>query len=278
MTDRDPLLHDLAALDPVLADPAPEPRSDRDRRILEAAMTTTTARPLRRPRRLLTLAGVGIAAALLAIVAITVAGTPGDRPDSVAALTEAADATGDVETLRVHGEYVDEGGTSTIDVDIAGRDYHLRSQKAPGHVDGDGGEWTIGIGDQQWSDEDPEPITLPDELRNVPFPDASRAVIRAALEGAEVTDEGTEDVGGAEATHYRIELGALGVAALRALEPNQVAMFELEDPERVTSLDVWVADDLIRRIAHTFEENGATGSVTIDYVDFGADITIEPPR
>jgi len=299
MTDPDPLLAALAAIDPTVTDPPPAPGSTRDHQILERAMTATAVPPTptdddivvpvdrrvpRRTRRLLALAGAGVAATVVAIVAVTVAGAPGDRPDPVAALTEAAEVTGDVDSLRVHGVYVDEGGTRTLDVEVDGRDYRLRTHSEPGHVDAEpdgsdgSGEWTITIGDQQWSDEDPEPITIPDELRNVPFPEASRAVVQAALEGAEVTDEGTEDVGGVEATHYRIDLGAPGVAALRALAPNQVAMFELEYPEHVTSLDVWVADDLIRRIAHTFEEAGATGSVVLDYSDFGADITIEPPR
>ncbi len=281
MDDRDPLLDELAALDPAATDPPPAPGSPRDRQILERAMSSTTTIPVvprRRPRRLLVLAGTGLAAAVLAVVAVTVAGTPGDRPDPVAALTAAADTTGRVDTLRVHATYVDEGGTRTLDADVDGRDVSLRSQNGPGHVDGSGEEWSIIVGDQQWSDEDPEPITLTDDLRNVPFPEASEAVLEAALEGASVTDEGDEDVRGVEATHYRIELGEPGVAALSALAPNQVAMFELEYPQGVTSLDVWVADDLIRKIRHTFEEDGATGSATIEFYDLGADITVEPPR
>jgi hypothetical protein len=300
MTDPDPLLATLAGLDPTAADPPPAPGSPRDRQILERAMSpspspSTTAdrtdderppapvvpvdhRIPRRTRRLLALAASGVAAAVLAVVAVTVVGTPGDRPDPVAALTEAAEATGAVDSLRVHATYVDEGGTRTLDADVDGRDSHLRSRHEPGHVDDEGHEeWTITIGDQQWSDEDPGPITVPDEYRNVPFPEASEAVVEAALRGAEVTDEGTEEVRGVETTHYRIDLGAAGVAALGALDANQVAMFELEYPEHVTSLDVWVADDLVRRISHTFEENGATGSATLDFYDIGAAVSIEPP-
>jgi len=54
-------------------------------------------------------------------------------------------------------------------------------------------------------------------------------------------------------------------------------MFELENPQGVTSLDVWVADDLIRRVALTFAEGDAVGSTEIDFSDFGADISVEPP-
>jgi hypothetical protein len=268
MTDRDPLLDALARLDPTIGDPPPPPGSDRHRLILEHAMSATATAPGRRTRRrLVTLAGAGIAAAVIALVAVTVAGAPGDRPDPVAALTVAAETTGDVDTLRALAVYEDDGGRRTLDVDVDGRDYHLRS----------GTEWTITIGDQQWSDEDAEPMTVPDDLRNVPFPEASEAVLDAALEGATVTVLGDEDVRGVEATHYRIELGASGVAALSALAPNQVAMFELEYVEAVTSLDVWVADDLIRRIRHTSDASQGNPEVTIEFYDFGADITIEPP-
>lgn len=297
MADDDPLLAALARLDPTIGDAPPGEGSDRHRQILETAMTRTptpgadpdfeelaleridtssSERSRRgRRRRRLVLAGAGIAACVIAVAAVAITGGSGARPEPVAALTEAAAATGDVSSLRIHGRYVGEDGTRTIDVDVDGRDYHLRSQRE-GEPDGSG-EWTIGIGDQQWSDEDPEPLTMPDEQRNEPFPEASRAVVDAALKGAKVEDLGDEQVGDTEAVHYRIDLGEPGVAALSALAPNQVAMFELEYPQGVTSLDVWVADGLIRRLEIQFADGQAQRSVTLDYVDLGADITITPP-
>lgn len=288
MTDHDPLLAALAALDPTAADAPPPPGSARDRRILETAMTTdldeatdpspsaTVAAPAiahsdrrRRPRRSIVLAVGAVAATLLAVVAIVAADGPDGRPDPVAALTTAAEATGDVGSLRVHGTYERTDETYELDADVDGRDVHLRSSN---------GEWTIRIGDQEWSDEQPDPITVPDELRNEPFPVASRAVLDAALKGAVVTDLGDEEVDGVDAAHYRIELGEPGVEALRGLAPNLTAMFELEYPEAVRSMEVWVADDLIRRIELTFDpELTGTRAITLDFRDLGADIVVRPP-
>lgn len=293
MTDPDPLMAALAALDPAAADPPPAAGSARDRQILERAMTTTDARPEpeaagdppppvvpldrrvpRRTRRWL-LAGVGTAAAVVAVAGILVVGTPGDGPSPAAAVAEAADGIGEVDSLRVHAEYVDEEGTRVLDAEVDGADYRFSSRD--GDDPGGAGEWTVVIGDQVWSNEDPEPVTVPAEERNAPFPSSSRAVLRAALQGAVVTDEGTEDVRGVEATHYRITLGAPGVAALAALPASVVAQFELEYPETVTSLDVWVADELIRRISLTFAGGGTDGTAQLDYYDLGADIEITPP-
>ena len=97
-------------------------------------------------------------------------------------------------------------------------------------------------------------------------------------DGAEVTEVGQEEAAGVDATHYRIDLGPEGVAALGALDPNQVAMFELEYPEAVRSLDVWVANDLIRRVEVRFDpEMNSTESVDLEYRDLGADLSIHPP-
>ncbi|MEZ5139982.1 MAG: hypothetical protein R2711_14800 [Acidimicrobiales bacterium] len=77
--------------------------------------------------------------------------------------------------------------------------------------------------------------------------------------------------------HYRIELGTPGVDALRELAPNQVAMFELENPDAVRSLDVWVADDLIRRVDLRFGPEAGHRVGLPRYRDLGADLAIRPP-
>lgn len=295
MTDPDPLLATLAALDPTIADPPPEPGSPRHRLILERAMSTTEPRtdsepergpapvvpvdrrvPRRARRRLLALAGGAAAAAVLAVVAVTVLGAPGDRPDPVAALTEAADATGDVDSLRVRGTYTDAEGTRTLNGEADGSDSHIVLTSPDGAAE----ERTV-IGDQMWDDEEDGPITVTPDLVNAPYPEASRAVVRAALRGAVVEDLGSETAGGVEADHYAIELGDAGIAALGALSPTLVAQFELENPAGVTALEVWVAEDLIRRIeVETTVDMGGqvqVTRVTLEFLDLGADITIEPP-
>lgn len=85
------------------------------------------------------------------------------------------------------------------------------------------------------------------EARLRPFAASSAAVVTAAVDHGEAIELGAETVRGTEATHHRIEPDdatrrALGRSGLGAL-----AWFRLDDVERVTSIDVWVADELIRR-------------------------------
>lgn len=288
MTDPDPLLAELAGLDPAATDLPPTRGSVRDRQILEHAMSTATDprpeadpvpvdRPTRRRRlRPALLAGAAVAAAVLTVVVVA---RPDGNVDPVAAVTMAADAMGDVDTLRVRGTYEDSRGTRTLESEVDGSNSNVRFTNA----DGSTGEWRVVIGDQEWDDEEDGPTTVTPDMVNAPFPEASQAVVNAALKGAEVREVGTEDVSGVETTHYAIELGEPGIAALAALPPAQTARFELEWAGGVQALDVWVADDLIRRIrvvnqgpAGPDGEDG-TVTVTLEFSDFGADITIRPP-
>ena len=100
--------------------------------------------------------------------------------------------------------------------------------------------------------------------------------MKAALTGSDVTDLGTETVRGHDAQHYRIKLTSRSTPALQALDPSALSRFELEYPDGVVGLDVWVADDLIHRIAVRSDWESGEGS-TIEFYDFGADITIRPP-
>ncbi|HMJ75073.1 MAG TPA: hypothetical protein VK507_03825 [Iamia sp.] len=291
MTDPDPLLAALAALDPTVADPPPAPGSTRVRQILERAMTaaavpsTPTAdvddvasldgpRP---PRRRLLLAAAA-AAVVVAGLGVLVVAQPDRRPDPVAALTAAAEATGDVDSLRVRGTYTQDGETRTLEGEANGSDSHITIISPDGSIE----ERTV-IGDVGWNDEDGGPFPVTVEMVNAPYPEASRAVVRAALQGAVVEDLGADEAGGVDADHYAIELGEAGVAALDALAPRLVAQFELENPGAVTNLEVWVADDLIRRIdvETTVDDGGASPQVlrmSLEYLDIGAETTIEPPR
>lgn len=286
MTDADPLLAALARLDPAATDP-PSPRgSVRDRQILERAMSPTTttrpeteptaiARPTRRRRWPALVGAAAVAAAVLSVLVVT---RPDGKLDPVAAITLAADTTGAVDSLRVRGTYEDGRGTRTLEGETDGSDSSIRITGEDGSS-----EWRVVVGDQLWEDEEDGPITVTPDMVNAPFPGASEAVLTAALRGSEVRELGTEEVAGVEATRYAIDLGEEGIAALSALAPSQVAQFELEYPQGVTALDVWVADDLIRKIVVVSEQASGSGDegetlrVDLEFSDFGADITIRPP-
>lgn len=285
----------LAPLDPTLLDPPPPSGSARHHQILERAMTEPTiagsrtvstgttsvpesGRPSRssahRGRRL---ALAGVAAVVFAIVAVVVLAEP-DRPVTpAAALANAADNTGDVTTLRVHADYVYADQTAVkLDGEADGRDFSNRIVA----VDPNSGMSSSAktkIGDTVWTTSDGRTAKETDvspSSRNAPYQISSRSVVRAALTGSEITDLGRESVRGSDATHYRIGLTQESITAMEALSPTQTAQFELEYPQEVTTFDVWVDDGLIRRIDLRSPTQGRS---TIEFYDFGADITITPP-
>jgi hypothetical protein len=104
--------------------------------------------------------------------------------------------------------------------------------------------------------------------------DASAALVVAALDGSDVTAAGRETISGVLTTRYDVALTARSIDALSSLTPEQLAWFDLDDPNQVDPLSVWIADDHIRRIevAHS---NRATTRTT--FANLNGDITITPP-
>ena len=228
------------------------------------------------------LALAGAAALIAVIVGVVVLVQPDKAVTPVAAVTAAADKTGDESTLRVRATYDSGNGYRTeLSGEIDGADSRSRSSQTGPDGEASTSSSRTAIGDRLWETDD-DGVTTSSTFRpeegNAPYPEASRAVVTAALQGSTVDRLGREDVTGVEATHYQITLGPTGVAALAALTPSQLAAFELEYPGEVEELEVWVADDLIRRIhvRSDFEASDAPGSV-IEFYDFGADISITPP-
>ncbi len=293
----------LTRLDPVRTDPAPRRGSTRYESILETAMNTanvpipmtesqglpdpaspviafeessTRRRGPRRPRRSRRFVLTGAAAAaVLAAVAVVALGS-NEQPSAAATVAEAATNTGEITRLRARltRQIGDEPKSiSTAEIDGS----NLRINYA-----GDDGPTVMTIvGDTVWETVADETTSQPyDEIaqgRLAPFGSSSEAVVRAALHQSEVEAIGPERVGGVDATRYRIRPSTATRAALSDLTPAVLGWFELEHPEQVTEIDVWVTDDLIHRIQVTSDAGDTVGSATIDFYDFGADITITPP-
>lgn len=72
---------------------------------------------------------------------------------------------------------------------------------------------------------------------------------------------------------YRLSLTGAARDALAALPAGQTAWFELEHPEEVSSIDVWVAGDLIHRI--TVDQGPR--DATVEFFDFGRPVEITAP-
>lgn len=307
MTDHDDdLLHQLAALDPTAAEDPPAVGSSRYDEILERAMSATDVptlpsdgsrptdpssdRPPDRPSAAAIPVGrrawparvlVALAAAVVLVVGLVVVdpfddAAPADAATVVAAAARRTGAQTSFRSTLVR----EEGGTverSTAEID--GLDIRV----VPDDADRDAFSVVDGV---LWTVEDgvvtSEPVPPGQGL--APFAASSEAVVLAALRSDGVRDLGGAEVAGQETNHYRIALDAAGRSALGALTPGELAWFELEYPENATLLDVWVADDLIRRIrvVTDYGDDGdpastSTAVTTTEFTDFGADITIEPP-
>lgn len=274
-------LTELRRLDPALRDAPPAPGSVRYDTILERAMSlqtadtnTNTNTPMQRPprsRRWMTwaVAGTGVAASVLTTVVVL----GGHSTSASAAVQTAAERIEKVVTLRgtTHSE-LKTGGASNTTIEANGADMKIVTQDDIGTIN-----TTIvgGIAYESTSDSDgtPHKNTGPNEHGLAPFAEATGNVVQAALNGADVTDKGTEQVRGADTTHYQVKLTAESRKALTALPAGQTAWFEVEHPDQITSIDIWTAGDLIRRITVDQPER----RTTTEYYDFGQPVTITKP-
>ncbi len=297
MDDHNELMERLAALDPTHDDLPPSVGSATYLAIQEQAMKTleaneTTPResatdqtqehgrqPANRPGSRSTFrhnrgSFLVAAAAVTVLVALGAVLLPGGTPSAEAAILSAAQTTGDAVSFRATLVTEAEGQTTTDATGtFVGNDVHI--------IDRDS-EYMI-IGDTAWqrdSDGSVNSGPVGDNDRLASFSSSSEAVISAVLEGSDVADLGSDTVAGITATHYAITPGDASRAALTALSPGELAWFELEYPDGVQTIDVWIADDLIHqiRVDQVFGEgaDAQRETTTTTFFDFGADLTITP--
>ena len=284
----------LSRLDPTLHDRPPIPGSDRYDHILETAMTQTTTRqhpahpgPTRRwtalrPRPA-ALLGAAAAAAVLTTGVLTTGDPDGTGGGAVPSATTmsgapvvlaAAVQTGDAEDFRAVITTTDgTGATTTSTGEFDGDDARITnaSPDAPDEV-----ITVVESTEYVTSGGRTGPGTpLRAEDRPAPFSRATENVLRAALGGADsaAREVGREQVRGVSTVHYRLTPTAASRAALRALPAAELAWFELEYPDETTGVDVWLADDLVRRIEVTTAESVSR----TEFYDFGADIEVVAP-
>jgi hypothetical protein len=282
----------LAQADPTLRDAPPAPGSPRYAAILERAMTQTeTSTPVhekpvgrRTTRRWKGLATAGIGAAAATVIGLlsltpgqAPAGQepPGEAPSAATMVLTAAEHTGEADSLRAEFEVTDDRGKKHgAAAEFSGDDLKIISD-----ADGTSSGTTVVIGDVEYfaplKGGPLERRKLKAEEQLAPFADSAGDVVRAALSDGKVQNRGQETVRGVDATHYQVQLTKGARRALAALDAGELAWFELETPEFVTTVDIWVADDLVRRVA--VQERGGS-STTTEFYDFGAPITITPPK
>ncbi|GAA2600300.1 hypothetical protein GCM10010435_94620 [Winogradskya consettensis] len=289
MPDTD--LDFLRSLDPTLHDEPPAPGSARYEAIRPSLSTAPAPwrpvdsgpwEPARRPallrrqrfrsggsRRWMTWAAAGTGVAASVVATMVVLG--GNTTSASAAVLTAADKTETVVTLRgTTQDDVKTGGSTRSTIEANGPDMKIITQDDMGTI-----TTTIvgNIGYESNSDGDKSKQEMQPEQRLAPFADSAADVVRAALNDADVTDKGTDEVRGAEATHYHVQLTAKSRAALAALPPVETAWFEVEHAEDILSLDVWTSGNLIRRIAVDQTDR----RTLTEFYDFGQPVTITAP-
>jgi hypothetical protein len=300
----DELLELIGRLDPTRADAPPAPGSSRYTAIEEQAMATNTAvrdiSPQTTDPTDGTAATDGIpgphrsasrrrwpVAAAAAAVALVVGGAvvlqPGSERSAEATVTAAAEELADVTNLRMEMTFDNTlFGEGRIIGAASGFDYDQVWERSTG----DGGtesQHLVTVDDFQYrTDATGQTTRLPIERydqTDASFAQSSAAVVSAVAESAEVEEVGSDEVRGVEATRYRVEIPDASESALADLTEMQLDWFGLivgegSPLDKDVTVDIWVADGLIRRIDISAPDFGTQSA---EIYDVGADITVTPP-
>lgn len=106
--------------------------------------------------------------------------------------------------------------------------------------------------------------TVDDKSESASLANSTEHMLRAALSDRGATEKGRQDVRGVSTVHYRVSLSEKAQAELAGLAPKERAWFGLETTSIFYTLDVFLADGLIRRI-----ELHGRYFTTVDFYDFG---------
>ena len=213
---------------------------------------------------------LAVAATVVAALAGIVVLAPAQTESAEATVAAAASATGQVASLRgtlTRNNFNSSSGSAVIE--YSDGNARIIETSEEGRIE------TVVIGDRMYEDRNGETSQSKIEPKQklAPYGASAASVITAALESAEVGEQERETIGGVETVHYVITLDTASRRALGALTPRELAWFELEYPEEVSHIDVWVANDLVQKIV----VHVGNGTATSEFYDFDADIQISPP-
>jgi hypothetical protein len=138
--------------------------------------------------------------------------------------------------------------------------------------------WVV-KGKQYWiRDEVEETSSNPSELL-IPFPGSPTKptdVLERVLAASDETEVlGTEDVRGAETTHYRARVDLRKLLKELPNEPSQEDV--LETGERFVPVELWIDDESrLRRITIARDANRGGETTTVELFDYGVQVDVEP--
>lgn len=282
----------ISAADPVLADAVPS--GPRREAIWASAVGASKTLQVGRgvPRRWW-LGAAAAAVATLTVGATVLVDFGGDGPSVKAAILEAASNLGDVRSLEATVVSAHASGptppgdltlddTSPVTVRFSGRSAEL----VLGPV-ADGGGTSVIVDGYEYQTANGVTTRRPLDYDEWPgnYASATLAVLQILTEAASPQETGSERVSGLEADRFDIEMSSSAAAALGRLSAEDLAWFELEYPDEVDRVSVWVADELIVKIeVHSAyevdDDNGDIYQASLTrttFSNFNADFTIEAP-
>ncbi len=229
----------------------------------------------RRPARWAMAAVVAAATAGIATAVVTTSPEPAS-----AAVLAAVDQTSAVNSLRIAMSVGTFDGTSkvSINADVNGTDYRAVTRD---ELTGDSESITV-VGNTSYltagGKTEREEVPAGEQLPS--FAKAASSIIRAATGAANTERVGTATVRGIETEHYRltVNLSGSGKNPLAAIPAEQLELFGadfIQPSQYPAVIDVWVADNLVRRFDMTAAK--ANGGSSTEFYDFGAPITITAP-
>lgn len=245
-----------------------EPLPQAERNQGDRGHVPSTGRPTR--RRALTAA----AAVIVLIASATVLATR--TPSAEAVVRSASTDLRTTRSLKAQLARTTTAGKSATSLVAAGDTFHLRTstQFTDGRSEASEQTYVDGYLYERVGETTTRTPAEPERLP-APFAQSSAAIIEAAATGADIAGVAATTRDGTAATRYDIALTPKSRRALSRLQPNQLAWFELENPDQVELLQLWIVDDEVREVRARSDATAL--SITFQRPNTPSTITAPPP-
>jgi hypothetical protein len=235
-------------------------------------------RPLARPEpvhhlRRWAIVGSAATAVIAGLVGVFVSDSGSVPPSQASVVLAAAEQFGSVDSMRADETYTSQlGKVTSSQVELDGTNVKITQNRSAE----DGGRLVITlINGRRYAQAGGHlsSVAATGDNTLAPYPGAARDVVKTVAGDSEVTKVGAGEVRGTKATHYHLDMPDAARQKLSRLPKTELAWFDLDSPQDVTSVDVWVTGKTLRRIT----VNAGFRTSDAVYYDFGAPITITTP-
>lgn len=215
-----------------------------------------------------------VAAATVTIAVLGVIVLATHTPSAQAAVFEAATALGDIRTMEGHLVISSPAGivTSTIRVDGKAFEARTRSTFTDGRVETSEQTVVDGFLYETINGQTTRTPQGPGQQLSA-FADASAALIKAVSTDAAIQSLPPDDIDGELVERYDISPENDAVDAIARLDQGQLSWFELEYPDQVDTVSLWVHDGIVRQL----EIRTGQSTTRISFENLNGEIDIVAP-